>query len=78
MSETFTRVYENAEANASLQQALLILYIEKRMSNEKTAEIRKYFRRNCSPLVNILMINKLLEIFPSQSDNHSFIHSFID
>ena len=52
MSETFTRVYENAEANASLQQALLILYIERQLGHEETARIRKHFRKNCSPLVS--------------------------
>ena len=51
MSETFTRAYENAEANASLQQALLILYIERQLSQEERAKIRKHFRKNCSPMV---------------------------
>jgi len=50
MSETFTRVYENAEANASLQQALLILYIEKQMNLEECAKVRKAFSTSCSPL----------------------------
>ena len=53
MSETFTRVYENAEANASLQQALLILYIEKQMNLEECAKVRKAFSTSCSPLVSL-------------------------
>ena len=52
MSETFTRVYENAEANASLQQALLIIFLERLMGPQESAETRKYFKRKCSPLVS--------------------------
>ena len=68
MSETFTRVYENAEANASLQQALLILYIERQMSMEKRAKIKKYFHKTCSPLVSWLALEyriKRIELIPS-------------
>lgn len=52
MSETFTRVYENAEANASLQQALRTLFIERQLSSEENAKMRNHFRTNCSPLVS--------------------------
>lgn len=54
MSETFTRVYENAEANASLQQALLIIFLERLMGPQESAETRKYFKKKCSPLVSKL------------------------
>eukprot|EP00795_Rhopilema_esculentum_P002480 gene2480-18142_t len=50
MSETFTRVYENAEANASLQQALLIIFMERQMGPAESAKMRKHFAKKCSPL----------------------------
>ena len=61
MSETFTRVYENAEANALLQQALLILYLERQLSMEKRAEIKKYFHKTCSPLVSRVALDNIFK-----------------
>ncbi len=56
LSELFTRVYDNAEANASLQQALLILFIEREMEEKNTMKSRRYFRNKCSPLVSFEVI----------------------
>ena len=52
MSETFTRVYAKAEANASLQQALLIIFLERQMSPQESNKTTKYFQKICSPLVS--------------------------
>eukprot|EP00794_Sanderia_malayensis_P006243 gene6243-6962_t len=53
MSELFTRVYENAEANASLEQALLIISLECQMNNRTLQKTKRYFQSRCSPLEDV-------------------------
>jgi len=50
MSDTFARVYQNARANAMLQQAEQILSAEKVLPKRKKIEVRSYLCESCAPL----------------------------
>ena len=49
LSDTFTRVYGNAVANAVMQRAKTILFLEKSFSSKKEREYRDFIRHNGSP-----------------------------
>ena len=51
LSDTFSRVYARALANAVMQQAHIILSIEKSLSKEKRIRFGHYFKNECGPLV---------------------------
>ena len=78
MSETFTRVYEKAEANASLQQALLIIFMERQMGPSESAKMRKHFAKKCSPLVSIASKKSKLGIVYCASVHNSLTLSIHD
>ena len=42
MSDTFARVYQNATANANLQQAELIISSERVLSNKNLIHVKSY------------------------------------
>jgi len=49
MSDTFARVYENAKANAIMQQAMQILNIERTLSKKKLQKVKKFIAIECAP-----------------------------
>ena len=51
LSDTFTRLYSNAVANAVMQRAQSILQIEKTMCKKRKQDYYKFMRDNCSPQV---------------------------
>ena len=51
MSDTFARVYENARANAVMQQAMQILNIERTLKKIKLIKIKKFIASECAPQV---------------------------
>jgi hypothetical protein len=51
LSDTFTRLYSNAVANAVMQRAHSILQMEKTMSKKMKQNYYKFVRDNCSPQV---------------------------
>ena len=51
MSDTFARVYENAKANAIMQQAMQILNIERTLSKKKLQKVKKFIAIECAPQV---------------------------
>lgn len=53
MSDTFARVYQNARANAMLQQAGQIMSAEKVLPDKMKTKVRSYLTENCAPLVCI-------------------------
>uniref|UniRef100_A0A8C5N5B2 Ion transport domain-containing protein n=1 Tax=Leptobrachium leishanense TaxID=445787 RepID=A0A8C5N5B2_9ANUR len=50
LSDTFQRVYDNATANAAMQQASTLLQIEESLSKKNKARFAKHIQTNCSPL----------------------------
>eukprot|EP00794_Sanderia_malayensis_P014065 gene14065-15531_t len=52
MSDTFQRVYDNAKANAVMQQASAILDAEAKLGNRSRNSFRKHIYMNCSPLTD--------------------------
>ncbi|XP_065107651.1 uncharacterized protein [Paramisgurnus dabryanus] len=50
LSDTFQRVYDNALANAVMQQAAIILQIEESMPFLRRCYDNKYIHRRCAPL----------------------------
>ncbi len=51
MSDTFARVYENARANAVMQQAMQILNIERTLDKKKLQKFKKFIATECAPQV---------------------------
>ena len=51
LSDTFTRLYSNAVANAVMQRAQTILQMEKTMSMKRKQDYYKFMRNSCSPQV---------------------------
>ena len=51
LSDTFSRVYAKALANAVMQQAHIILSIEKSLSKTKRILFGHYMKNECGPLV---------------------------
>lgn len=51
LSDTFTRLYSNAVANAVMQRAQSILQMEKTMAKKRKRDFYKFMRDNCSPQV---------------------------
>ena len=45
----FSRVYDNARANAVMQKAITILTIWEKLTQRQKAEFHKYVRDYCSP-----------------------------
>ena len=52
LSDTFTRLYSQSQANAVMQQAQLILSVEKALPEDKKTEFGHYMQNECSPLVS--------------------------
>ncbi|XP_055489450.1 uncharacterized protein LOC129696067 [Leucoraja erinacea] len=50
LSDTFQRVYDNANANAAMQQASIVLYVEDHLSKEKTNAFQEFIQTSCAPL----------------------------
>ncbi|CAH1772535.1 unnamed protein product [Owenia fusiformis] len=49
LSDTFQRVYDNAQANAVMQKAITILSLEGGMSFKRREKFRKHIHTNCAP-----------------------------
>ena len=49
LSDTFTRVHDNAEANAIMQRAIKVIEAERALSKNKKLNYREHIRLNCSP-----------------------------
>jgi hypothetical protein len=54
MSDTFQRVYDNAKANAIMQQASIILSLEEKLKGSKLHQVRREIHEECSPLVGVV------------------------
>ncbi|KAM8966809.1 uncharacterized protein RCH25_025436 [Pelodytes ibericus] len=50
LADTFQRVYDNATANAVMQQASTLLQIEENLSKKSKAKFSKHIQTTCSPL----------------------------
>ncbi|XP_070555880.1 transient receptor potential cation channel subfamily V member 3-like isoform X2 [Ptychodera flava] len=50
LSDTFQRVYDNAQQNAAMQQAAIILGVEDGLSKKKKHKFYKYIKDSCNPL----------------------------
>ncbi|XP_053322428.1 transient receptor potential cation channel subfamily A member 1-like [Spea bombifrons] len=50
LADTFQRVYDNATANAVMQQASILLQTEENLSKKKKAKFANYLQTVCSPL----------------------------
>ena len=51
LSDTFSRVYAQAQANAVMQQAQLVLLVEKSLPKKKKIKFGHYMKHECGPLV---------------------------
>ena len=52
LTETFYKVYDNASAYASIEQATTILNMERVLSKEKLNRVADYIHENCEPCVS--------------------------
>ncbi len=52
ISLLFTRMYENAQAQALLQRAECMMQSERNLSMKASNLVKKYIRKNCGPLVS--------------------------
>ncbi|XP_067833410.1 transient receptor potential channel pyrexia-like [Heptranchias perlo] len=50
LSDTFQRVYDNATANAAMQQASIVLQVEEHLNPKKKNKFREYIHESCAPL----------------------------
>ncbi|XP_048384543.1 transient receptor potential channel pyrexia-like [Stegostoma tigrinum] len=50
LSDTFQRVYDNATANAAMQQASIVLYVEDHLSQKRKNKFQEYIHNSCAPL----------------------------
>ncbi|XP_040289767.1 transient receptor potential cation channel subfamily A member 1-like [Bufo bufo] len=50
LADTFQRVYDNATANAVMQQATMLLQIEEGLSKKNKSKFDQYMRTSCAPL----------------------------
>ncbi|XP_064410291.1 transient receptor potential channel pyrexia-like [Latimeria chalumnae] len=50
LSDTFQRVYDNATANAAMQQASILLQLEESLRAGAKKKLREYIYSSCSPL----------------------------
>ncbi|XP_065055381.1 transient receptor potential cation channel subfamily A member 1-like isoform X4 [Rhopilema esculentum] len=50
LSDTFSRVYAQAQANAVMQQAQLVLLVEKSLPKKKKVKFGHYMKSECGPL----------------------------
>ena len=51
LSDTFAREYTRAQANATMQQAKIIILLESKMNKLHRSKFGHYMQENCSPLV---------------------------
>ena len=51
MSQTFTRIYQNATATAFMEQANYLLTLESRLGRAKKNRVKRYMSTECSPQV---------------------------
>ncbi|XP_072007308.1 uncharacterized protein [Engystomops pustulosus] len=50
LADTFQRVYDNATANAVMQQATMLLQIEEDLSKKNKSKFNEYMKTTCAPL----------------------------
>ena len=55
LTETFYKVYLNAKAHASREQAQIILKIEKTLNKKRKANVDEYIQDYCGPLVRVAL-----------------------
>ncbi len=55
LSDTFSRVYAQAQANAVMQQAQLIISVEKALSKKRKTKFGHHMQDECGPLVRFLV-----------------------
>ncbi len=53
LSDTFSRVYAQAQANAVMQQAQLVITVEKSLSKRRKTKFGHYMQDECGPLVSL-------------------------
>ena len=54
LSDTFTRLYSNAVANATMQRAQSILALERTLDKKRKKDYYQYLRDYCSPQVTLM------------------------
>ena len=52
MADTFARVYQNAKANAMLQQSAQILKAQRFLSKQQKIDMLQIIHEDCAPLVS--------------------------
>ena len=57
MADTFARVYQNAKANAMLQQSAQILIAQRFLSKQKKIDVMQIIHEECAPLVSNAFIH---------------------
>ncbi|XP_051879492.1 transient receptor potential channel pyrexia-like [Pristis pectinata] len=50
LSDTFQRVYDNANANAAMQQASIVLYVEDHLNKKRKNTFQEFIHTSCAPL----------------------------
>ena len=79
LSDTFSRVYAQAKANAVMQQAQLILSVEKSLSKKKKTHFGNYMQKECGPLVSCCLLYLLFqpdsEVLPGLSKKKTIINN---
>ncbi|XP_038666107.1 transient receptor potential channel pyrexia-like [Scyliorhinus canicula] len=50
LSDTFQRVYDNANANAAMQQASIVQYVEDHLSRDRKNTFKEFIHKSCAPL----------------------------
>ena len=55
MSQTFTRIYQNAKATAFMEQSNHLLRIERTLGRQQISKIKKFMNNECSPQVRLYL-----------------------
>ena len=74
LSDTFARVYAQAQANAVMQQAQTVILLENKLNREKKLKFGHFMQNNCSPEVLFLFFfNKLQNLGKQKPDTRTKI-----
>ena len=65
LSDTFARVYAQAQANAVMQLAQFVILLESKLGKEKRLKFAHYIQDECSPEVYFLLV----KFAPSNNEN---------
>ena len=58
LSDTFARVYAQAQANAVMQLAQSVILLESKLGKEKRLKVAHYLQDECSPEVNFYIMKR--------------------